>query len=217
MALGRHILRNETWDVLLITSTLMTRGKFYHMMSQIKDVVLYLYLVFVTERDFPARVMRLVTTTRSSNTFFVSCSISYCNRMHMFISTGAASGHHHQVLVYLLSVMIHVLLQQIAYVYKYWSCVRSPPPGPCTLSFSGDPCRSHKESCTACSHNILFYKNLPFLKILPWDIEEMYTWSCLQSTPKLLSLKKGTNYEKAGNFVAKKYDTGLRLLLTCLH
>ncbi len=41
-----------------------------------------------------------------------------------------------------------------------------------------------------------FYKNLPFLKILPWDIEEKYTWICLQSTPKLLSLKKGPNYEK---------------------
>jgi hypothetical protein len=41
--------------------------------------------------------------------------------MHMFISTGAASGHHHLVLVHLLSVMIHVVLQQNAYVYNYWS------------------------------------------------------------------------------------------------
>ncbi len=87
--------------------------------------------------------LHLVTTTRSLNTFFVSWSISYCNRMHMFISTGAASGHHHQVRVHLLSVMIHVVLQQNAYVYKYWSRVWSLPPGPRTLSLSRDPC------CTA--------------------------------------------------------------------
>ncbi len=89
--------------------------------------------------------LRLVATTRSLYTVFLWWSMSYCNRMHMFIGTAASSGRYHQVLVHRLSLVIHVVLQQNAYVHKYCSRVLSLPPGPRTPSLSGDPCRTATE------------------------------------------------------------------------
>ncbi len=57
----------------------------------------------------------------------------------MFISTAALSGRYHQVLVHHLSLVIHVVLQQNAYVYNYWGYVWSLPPGPRIPSLSRDP------------------------------------------------------------------------------